>query len=107
MCSLVDCGPIPSRRSSPGTRFQKIRLLGILVGTGQEGIGSATAMAHEIAKLLLEYAGSFAERTEAIKVAQGLGMPLHEIQDYLDWLDATKPLRTEGAKDKIGHGRAP
>ncbi len=107
MCSLVDCGPIPGQPPYPGARFQKIRLLGILVGTGQEGIGSATAMAHEIARLLLEYAGSFAKRTEAIKVAQGLGMPLHEIQDYLDWLDATEPLRTEGAKDKVGHGRDP
>jgi len=107
MCSLANCGPIPSRRPSPGTRFQKISLLGILGGAGQEGIVGAKAMAHEIAKLLLEYADSFADRTEAVKVAHGLGMPLHEIQDYLDWLDATKPPRTEGEKIEFGHGRVP
>ena len=45
-------------------------------------------MSHEIAKLLLEHAETFLERTEAIKAALSLGMPLNEIQDYLDWLDA-------------------
>jgi DNA-binding transcriptional MerR regulator len=28
------------------------------------------------------------ERTEAIRTALGLGMPLDEISEYLDWLDA-------------------
>jgi DNA-binding transcriptional MerR regulator len=46
-------------------------------------------MAHEIAKLLLEHAGTFLERTEAIEIALSMGMPLNEIEDYLDWLDAT------------------
>lgn len=46
-------------------------------------------MAHEIAKLLLEHAGTFLERREAIRVAISLGMPLHEIEEYLDWHDAT------------------
>jgi len=45
-------------------------------------------MSHEIAKLLLEHAETFLQRTEAIKAALSLGMPLNEIQDYLDWLDA-------------------
>lgn len=45
-------------------------------------------MAHEIAKLLLEKAGSFLERKEAIEAALNLGMPLNEIQEYLDWLDS-------------------
>ncbi len=44
-------------------------------------------MAHEVAKLLLEHAGTFLERTEAIKAAINLGMPLEEIEAYLDWLD--------------------
>lgn len=44
-------------------------------------------MAHEIAKLLLEKAGTFLERTEAIRTALSLGMPPHEIEDYLDWHD--------------------
>ena len=47
-------------------------------------------MAHEIAKLMLEHAGTFLERTEAIRVALSLGMPLNEIEEYLDWLDATR-----------------
>jgi hypothetical protein len=47
-------------------------------------------MSHEIAKLLLEHAETFLERTEAIKSALGLGMPLAEIEEYLDWLDAMR-----------------
>ena len=47
-------------------------------------------MAHEIAKLLLEHAGTFLERAEAVRVAMSLGMPLAEIEAYLDWLDATR-----------------
>ena len=47
-------------------------------------------MAHEIAKLMLEHAGTFLERAEAIQTALSLGMPLHEIEEYLDWLDATR-----------------
>ena len=49
-----------------------------------------SGMAHEIAKLLLEHAGTFLERAEAIRVAMSLGMPLHEIEEYLDWLDANR-----------------
>jgi DNA-binding transcriptional MerR regulator len=44
-------------------------------------------MAHEIAKLLLEHAETFLGRTEAIEKALSLGMPLQEIESYLDWLD--------------------
>jgi len=44
-------------------------------------------MAHEIAKLLLEHAGSFVDRTEAVDAAMKLGMPLDEIEEYLEWLD--------------------
>ncbi len=47
-------------------------------------------MPHEIAKLLLEHAETFLERTEAIKTALYLGMPLHEIDEYLDWLDVLR-----------------
>ena len=100
LCSSVDCEPIAARRSRPNARFHKLRLLGILIGAGQEGTSSARAMAHEIGKLLLEYAGSFLERTEAIKVAMSLGMPLREIEEYLDWLDASRPLPSEGGEKK-------
>jgi len=44
-------------------------------------------MAYEIAKLMLEHADSMLERQEAIERALELGMPIHEIEDYLDWLD--------------------
>ncbi|MEN6457945.1 MAG: hypothetical protein ABFC63_03380 [Thermoguttaceae bacterium] len=47
-------------------------------------------MGHKIAKLMLEHAGTFLERTEAVRVALSLGMPLNEIEEYLDWLDATR-----------------
>jgi hypothetical protein len=47
-------------------------------------------MAHEIAKLLLEHAETFLGRTEAVETALSLGMPLNEIENYLDWLDQTR-----------------
>ncbi len=47
-------------------------------------------MAHEIAKLMLEQAGTFLERAEAIRTALSLGMPLAEIEQYLDWLDTVR-----------------
>jgi hypothetical protein len=54
-------------------------------------------MAHEIAKLLLEHAGTFLERTEAVKSAMALGMPLNEIEEYLEWVDLIrqKPNRAQ------------
>jgi hypothetical protein len=53
-------------------------------------------MAHEIAKLMLEHAGTFLQRAEAIRVALSLGMPLRDVEAYLDWLDATRgPLADE------------
>ena len=50
-------------------------------------------MAHELAKLLLEHADTFLKRTEAVKSALELGMPLAEIEEYLDWVDL---LRSQG-----------
>jgi DNA-binding transcriptional MerR regulator len=50
-------------------------------------------MAHEIAKLLLEHAETFLGRTEAIETALSLGMPLQEIETYLDWLDQMQVVR--------------
>lgn len=56
----------------------------------------ARGMSHEIAKLMLEHAKTFLDREEAVKTALSLGMPLHEIEQYLDWLDQTPatPQRT-------------
>ena len=48
---------------------------------------SGSGMAHEIAKLVLEKAGTFVERTDAVRTALSLGMSLEEIESYLDWLD--------------------
>ena len=45
-------------------------------------------MAHEIPKIILEHADTIANRRIAIETALGLGMPLQEIEGYLDWLDA-------------------
>jgi DNA-binding transcriptional MerR regulator len=50
-------------------------------------------MAHEIAKLLLEHADTAIRREEAIKTAMSLGMPLHEIEAYLDWLESVRSTR--------------
>jgi len=44
-------------------------------------------MKYHVAKLLLEKADTFLSRVEAIKQATKLGMPLQEIEEYLDWLD--------------------
>ena len=49
---------------------------------------------------MLEHADTFLERTEAIKVAMSLGMPLNEIQEYLDWLEATRPPKPDDSSDK-------
>ncbi len=47
-------------------------------------------MAHAIAKLLLDQADTFIERSEAVEIALSLGMPLREIEEYLDWLEIAK-----------------
>jgi DNA-binding transcriptional MerR regulator len=55
-------------------------------------------MGHEIAKLLLDHAGTFLERAEAIETALSLGMPLHEIEEYLDWLDMARGSRRKDSE---------
>ena len=57
-------------------------------------------MAHEVAKLMLEHAETFIERTEAIRAALNLGMPLHEIEAYLDWLDSIREEEKPSAKGR-------
>lgn len=76
-----------------------------------------TQMSHQIAKLLLEKAGTFLERKEAIRAALGLGMPLNEIEAYLDWLDmvqgggckkrAERELTKEDPKDQTDDPAGP
>ena len=47
-------------------------------------------MTHEIARLLLEQADNPSDRQEAVRAAIELGMPLHEIEQYLDWLEMAR-----------------
>jgi hypothetical protein len=67
-------------------------------------------MTHEIAKILLQQASTFLQRTEAIEVALSLGMPLHEIEQYLDHLDAGRlplddaPLDVQQPDDETAWG---
>jgi hypothetical protein len=57
-------------------------------------------MAHEIAKLLLEHANTFLSRTEAVETAISMGMPLREIESYLDWLDNVRGTPKSGDSPK-------
>jgi hypothetical protein len=45
-------------------------------------------MAHEAAKAHLRRATTRPERAQAVRAAFRLGMPLRDIEEYLDWLDA-------------------
>ena len=56
-------------------------------------------MAHEIAKLVLEQVGTFLERSEAVKTALSLGMPLNEIEKYLDWLQIVRAQQRQQPPD--------
>ena len=47
-------------------------------------------MDHDAAKAVLFQAEGHAQRTEAVTQALELGMPLTQIQEYLDWLDAAR-----------------
>jgi hypothetical protein len=55
---------------------------------------------HEIAKLILEHAETLWERSEAISKALYLGMPLNEIEEYLDWLEMLRRGEVKPDDDK-------
>ncbi len=57
-------------------------------------------MAHEIAKLLLEHAATLADRVEAVRLAVRLGMPLDEIEEYLDWLELVRSRQPERRREE-------
>lgn len=59
-------------------------------------------MSHKIAKLILEHASTFLEREEAIRTALSLGMPLSEIEAYLDWIDHVGPPASERHEGSSG-----
>jgi len=48
---------------------------------------NSAPMSHKLAKLLLEQAETFLERRDAVKEAIKLGMPIEEVEEYLDWLE--------------------
>jgi hypothetical protein len=64
----------------------------MLASGGRDGDATAPDLAHEIARFALAYAATLRERTAAIQVAVSLGMSLNQIEEYLDWLDANRPL---------------
>ena len=64
-------------------------------------------MAHEIAKLLLEHADTFLKRAEAVKSALALGMPLSEIEEYLDWVDLVRSQPTSPQPSKPASPQPP
>lgn len=75
---------------------------------GRELPAQAAFMSHEIAKLLLEHARTVLERTDAIRTALRLGMPLHEIEAYFDWIDLMQSQhRDADARELNGHGGGP
>jgi hypothetical protein len=65
--------------------------------------GICPVMAYENAKLLLQQAGTFSERAEAVRRAIALGMPLSEIEQYLDWLDQTEPPQSRSDEEQAGN----
>lgn len=58
-------------------------------------------MANEKAKLLLENASDYFERITAIQSALQLGMPMEDIEDYLDWLRLLRAEKCEMASSAV------
>jgi hypothetical protein len=58
-------------------------------------------VAYEDIKLLLAQAATVAERTEAIRAAISQGIPINQIEEYLDWFDTVHSL-PPGNKEDIG-----
>ena len=62
-------------------------------GSGdRRGLHGLGIMTYETAKLLLGVAGTFADRQEAIRWAMVMGMPLRQIEEYLDWFELAWPM---------------
>ena len=63
-------------------------------------------MEHEIARILLENAVTHVQREEAIRTAVQLGMPLHRIEEFLDWLDLLRTMLEEEEVEEKSNGNA-
>ncbi len=61
--------------------------------------GRVFPMSIEMAKTLLEQAKTPLQREQAVQAAFRLGMPLHKIEEYLDWLDAVRAGKTPTRSD--------
>lgn len=66
------------------------RIRGSIAAISLLEYGEFIVLAHERAKETLLRAASFSERAEAARSAIALGMPLAEIEEFLDHLDAIK-----------------
>jgi hypothetical protein len=75
-----------------------VKFLWLPKSIAPKGLESRPKMAHGIAKLLLEHADTVLDRQQAIKTALTLGMPLHEIEEYLDWVDMMRSARSESCQ---------
>lgn len=62
---------------------------------------------HEIAKLILEHAETLCEREDAVRHALFLGMPLNEIEAYLDWLDIARKISPRSPPPEDAEGEPP
>jgi hypothetical protein len=52
------------------------------------------------ARVLLARAENAADRKHAVSTAMAAGMPLHEIEEFLDWVDAVREGRAAAAQCK-------
>ena len=52
-------------------------------------------MAHDVARFFWEHAERFIDRQQAVREAIEHGIPLSEIEEYLDWLELVKPLQED------------
>ena len=62
-------------------------------------------MANEFAKAVLDKATTPLQRVKAVRVALRLGMPLCDIERYLDWLDGCRSCRS-CQRTRHAHGSA-
>jgi len=73
------------------SRWRKLQLLDVLVSAHVDAGDLSGGAARDIAELTLACAADSSERTSAVRIAMALGVPLNQIQEYLDWLDSQDP----------------
>jgi hypothetical protein len=63
-------------------------------------VSTMSRPAKATATWLLQRAGTFVSQPATIQAAMQLGMPLHAVEQYLDWLEQNPPLRV-GARHPL------